>query len=379
MVTSELHEEGSGGGGIYVYQLCKELIRQGHEVDVIASLKSRSKLRTPFKIFKINLSKLPILGMIKWGIEAYVCSIKLMQTTKYDVINVHCPLSSSIYPFVYASRIPMVITIHTGWSLTNPRYPLHQKMFSLIRDLVSCIKSRKIIVLNKSYGQELRRWSIYQEKIVYIPNAVDWQRFAIKRNGKETFREKFRIPREAIVLFYMGRIAKYKGVESLLDAIRILQKTTREHIWVIIAGDGPLRSSLMKKYCNLQNVLFTGSLWKSEKTSAYQESDLFVIPSVRGEGMPTVLLEAMAAGLPIISTRIPGTVEVIRKEFGMLVNPSDPMELARAILDMIADASSLRKMGQKAKLWSRQFDWAIIGEQIAELFRSCLKDETPES
>lgn len=73
-VTSELHEEGSGGAGIYVYQLCKELIRQGHEVDVIASVKSGSELRTPLKIYKVNLSKLPILGMVKWSIEAYARS-----------------------------------------------------------------------------------------------------------------------------------------------------------------------------------------------------------------------------------------------------------------------------------------------------------------
>jgi glycosyltransferase involved in cell wall biosynthesis len=83
--------------------------------------------------------------------------------------------------------------------------------------------------------------------------------------------------------------------------------------------------------------------------------------------MPTVLLEAMAAGLPIIATRIPGNTEITDPEFGRLVTPGDAQQLALALLDMTRDVASLRRMGSRASLFARRFDWSIIASRIAEV------------
>jgi glycosyltransferase involved in cell wall biosynthesis len=372
MVTPEFSTDGrSGGAGIYIYHLCRELAQQGHGVDVIANVDPGCTLREPpFNLYKLKLSKLRVIGMLKWTIKAYVCSIKLMQTKKYDVVNVHS--LSLMYPLLYSSRIPMVITRHGGWPLTNPRYPFHRKLFRVLAELVSCKKSRKIIVLNGFLKQKLLRWGISQKKITYVPNAINPQEF-LKKNESKMICEKLGVSQEALVLLCVGRLDKGKGVENLLEAFRMVQSRATRPVSLVIVGDGSLRLSLMRSCSNLNNVFFTGSISRNDVISAYRESDLFVMPSEGGEGMPTVLLEAMAAGLPIVSTRIPGTVEIVKEEFGTLVSPRNPHELACALLDMIADKATLREMGRRAASWSKQFDWNIVAGRVVKVYESCLR------
>jgi len=362
----------TGGAGIYVHHLCQELAHQGHDVDVIAPVEFDLKAsRTPFNVYELRLSRRRILGMLKWSIEAYVRSMKLMQTKNYDVVNVHC--LSSLYPCLYTSEIPMVIIMHAGWALASPRFSLQIRLFLFLRDLLSCKKSRRIIVFNKSLKQDLLRWGVPPKKIEYVPNAIDRKEFEKEQNNSRVFREKFGIPQDSIVLLCVGRLERGKGVEGLLDAVRMVQNHATRPISVAIVGDGSLRLGLMKRYSTINGVFFTGSISRDDLISAYKESDLFVMPSEGGEGMPTVLLEAMAAGLPIVSTRIPGAMEIVKRDFGTFVGPASPQELASAILDVISDVALLEKMGRSAASLSRQFDWSVIAGKIAQVFESCLE------
>jgi len=372
VVTPEFSTDGrSGGAGMYIYHLCKELAQQGHEVDVIANVDPGCTLRDPpFNTYKLKLSKLRVIGMLKWSIKAYVCSIKLMQTKEYDVVNVHS--LSLIYPLVYSSRIPMVITRHSGWPLTNPNSSPHRKLFCLLAELVSCKKARRIIVLNEFFRQNLLRWGFSQKKVTRVPNAINPHEF-LKKNESKVLREKLGISQESLVLLYVGRLDRGKGVEDLLEAVRMVQSRATRPVSLVIVGDGSLRLSLMRSCSDLNNVFFTGLFFRDDVISAYTESDLFVMPSEGGEGMPTVLIEAMAAGLPIVSTRMAGTVEIVKEEFGRLVSPRNPHELACALLDMIADKATLREMGRRATSWSKQFDWNIVAGQVAKVYESCLR------
>jgi glycosyltransferase involved in cell wall biosynthesis len=378
MVTPEYSKDGrSGGAGIHVHHLCMKLAQQGHHVDVIAPLESDSKLLTPFDIYDLKIGRRPVFGLLKWSIEAYICSKKLMQTEKYDVVHVHC--LASLYPCFYTSEIPMVITMHSGWALSSRQYSLHTKIFSLLRDLLSCKKSKRIIVLNRFFERELLRWGVSPRKVRYIPNGIDRKEFKKEQSNSKMFRQKFGISQEALVLLFVGRLMRGKGVENLLDAARMIQNRTKKPIFTVIAGDGSLRLDLMRRSKNLRSIFFTGYLSRDEVISAYKESDLLVVPSEVGEGMPTVLLEAMAAGLPIVSTRVPGIVEIAEGEFARLVSPGNPHELANTILDTIADIASLREMGRRAASWSTQFDWNIISKRVVEVYDSCIQTRRAEA
>ena len=373
MVTSELSSDGrSGGAGLYAYRLSKELARKGHNVDMIANITRPFEMQTAFSIYELKLSPLRVIGMLKWGIAAFVYSMKLIEANSYDVVHVN-NLTGNMYSLIWCLRTPMIATMQSGWALTNPRYSRLRRIIYFLIDLAVCSKCRRIIVLNRDVELQLRRWGIPQEKIKHIPMGIDCSEFLEGEKGSTTLRQKLGIPQNAIVVLSVGRLIIGKGVEKLLEAWQIVQRHT-SRTWAIVAGDGPLKSSLMRMARNLPHIVFTGSMGHADGLSAaYAESDLFVMTSEGGEGMPTVLLEAMAAGLPVIATRIPGNTEVVDPRFGKLIAPGNAQQLALAVLDLISDPTTLRKMGNQASLFSKRYDWSNIASRIVKVYESCLQ------
>ena len=375
VVTGEFHHGHIGGAGEYAYNVCRELTNLGHEVDVIASSvyeHLESMQNTPFAIYQLKFpSPLRIIGMFKWSVAAFVCSTALMRRKHYDVLYVHHP-EARLYPLFWRSQIPMIASIHKGWALTDVSISRPSKLIEFLWDLAVIGKCKKVIVLNKHFEFQLRRWGIPGEKIHYIPNGVDCSEFIAKKNS-EKLRHKLGVPQDATVILFVGRLTKHKGVENLLEALRIVYRRMPRPVWAIIVGDGPLKNSLIRASRNLSNIVFTGEISRQELLSVYAESDLLVTPSQGGEGMPTVILEGMASGLPVVATRIPGTTEIVKSDFGRLVDAEAVQQLANALLDMISDQVSLNQMGKIALLSSRRFDWSAIAARIAEVFKFSLE------
>jgi len=372
MVTSQISSEGrSGGAGIYAYNLSKELTRQGHHVDLIATPDPGWDAHTAFTVYGLKLSTMRIVGMLKWSITATVYSMKLARKNRYDIVHVHHPLSH-LYPMMSTLQIPMIATIHTLWSLVDPREPFRpRRMINFLIDLATFKRCRAVIVLNRDNESRLLRWGVSREKIRFIPNGVNCSKILEVSRNTKTLLGRLHVPQGAIVVLHVGRLVKGKGLENLLEAWQIVQESALDSVWMVVVGDGPLRESLVERSRSIPNIVFAGFLSRGDLLTAYAESDLFVMPSEGGEGMPTVLLEAMAAGLPVVATRIAGISEIANLEFAKLVNPGDSQQLALALLDMIHDTASLRLMGTKASLISSKYDWSIIASYIVNVYESC--------
>lgn len=373
MITSELSAEGRGGAGIYVHGLSKELVSQGHEVEVIGSA---DFLRPcTYTVYKLRLSEFPLLGMLAWSIRAAVYARKLAERNRYDVINVHMPVSF-LFPMLHRSRTPLIVTRHMAWPLTNPRYALQDKLFYFLIDMLSFARSSRLIVLNKTIARTLRSFGVPDDKIIVIPNGIDWKQFAGAKGIRKTFRSKFHLPKRSDIILTVGRLEKHKGTECLLEAVRMLEPNLRRRVSIVVAGEGPFRSQLTQESRDLQNVSFPGFLSRSDILAFYRESDLFVFTSRGGEGMATVLLEAMAGGLPIVATRVEGTTELIERDFGRIVEHDNPRELASAISELIGDRRGLKNMGAKACMAAKQYDWHVIAGRIVEVFESACRNST---
>ncbi len=370
MVTSHLSAEGkSGGASIYAYNLAKELSRQGHRVDLVATVDSDWPTHTPFQVYALKFSTAWLFGSLKWSVRAAAYAVDLIDRNNYDIIHVHHPVTY-FYTLMSMSRVPMIATLHTGWALTNPRETTRRKTFDFLMDLLVCKRCARVIVMNRYQQKQLSRY-FSRGKVQYIPNGIDFGQFAREKHGLKYFRE-LGIPTQATTVLYTGRLDKGKGVETLLDAWRIIQNQIDHRAWLIVVGDGSLKSQLMSKSRDLRNVVFTGSISRLELVAAYEEADLFVMPSEGGEGMPTVLLEAMAAGLPVVATTIPGITELGDTTFARLVPPGDAQKLASTMLDFTRDTVLLRQMGRKATSIARRLDWSTVASQIVELYKSCL-------
>jgi len=177
-------------------------------------------------------------------------------------------------------------------------------------------------------------------------------------------------PRGKSVLF-VGRLAGVKGVPVLLDALARLQ-TRHSEMKVTLIGDGPERAALEQaahERALTIPVTFAGYKNQSEVADALAETDLFVLPSF-AEGVPVVLMEAMAAGVPVVTTHIAGIPELVQDGVhGLLTHPGDATSLAGAMDALLDDPDRAHVMGQAGRDTVRaDFNVALEARWLAKLF-----------
>ena len=237
------------------------------------------------------------------------------------------------------------------------RFP---RWFLIIDTLVvnSFFVDRMVAVSEQTRRYCIETEKMNPEKIIPIPNGVRLEKFS--RSQWETaalqnFREALGIPLHAQVITTIARLHPQKGHQYLLEAAPdILNKNPDAlFLWV---GEGELRAKLEKtiQAMGLSNAFILSGVRK-DISKILACSDLFVLPSLY-EGMPNVLLEAMAASLPIIATEVGGSNElIIKNENGLLIPPADPLTLGKAINALLSDKDRCVEFGKKAHKYVEDF------------------------
>ena len=201
-----------------------------------------------------------------------------------------------------------------------------------------------------------RRWALEkgigtQEQVIAIPNGVPEERARATRERADV-RGELGVE-EAFVVLSTGRLASQKGLEHLVRAAALIRDVPR--LRVLLAGDGPLEGQLSRLVSELGLdgiVTFLGH--RSDIGDLLAAADLVVLPSL-WEGLSISLLEAMAAGKPVVTTTIGGNVEVTNAgEAAMLVPPKDPVRLAAAIRGLAADAPLRERLGKRGQEVQRE-------------------------
>jgi glycosyltransferase involved in cell wall biosynthesis len=194
-----------------------------------------------------------------------------------------------------------------------------------------------------------------------IPNGVDLKKFA---NSDRSWTP-------AHILF-VGRIVYQKGLDLLIKALSNLQNQQWE---LSVVGDGPIRAALQTMATSagiVSRINFLGWKSRSELPAVFQQANLFVYPS-RHEGMPNAVLEAMAAGLPVLATRIAGNEDLVNDETGILVNTEDMAGLQTALEKIIPDAQMRKQMGAAArKRVETNYGWSRVAKEYLQLIERAL-------
>lgn len=215
-----------------------------------------------------------------------------------------------------------------------------------------------VIVLSPEQRDHVvERYRVRPERITVIPNGVDASFGAIAVNRRPAPADR------ALRVLFVGRLEAQKNVRRLLDALAL----TREPMDVRLVGDGELRAALEGRAAELglDHVRFVGARHGAELASDYAWADVFVLASDK-EGMPLVLLEAMAAGLAVVATDVPGTRELVG-DTGLLAEP-EPAPLAAA-LDLVAtDRDLLDKLATRSAERGTTFGWDARITQVEELY-----------
>lgn len=198
--------------------------------------------------------------------------------------------------------------------------------------------------------------------ILEFPNGVDTTRFSPGPTPSA---------HPEPTLLFVGRLARQKGVDVLLDALGLL----RAHRWrLVIAGDGPERDALSAQTAALglaSRVDFRGWVQREELPALYRSAEAFVFPS-HDEGMPNVVLEAMASGLPIVATRVPGNDELVRDN-GALVAAGDAPAFAAALAPLLSDPALRQTLAARSRaLAVEKYSWSVPAGQYERLFADIL-------
>jgi glycosyltransferase involved in cell wall biosynthesis len=227
-------------------------------------------------------------------------------------------------------------------------------------------KANELICLTIHDAETIERWGCPPEKIHVIPNGVDVDKF--RPSGEE----------QPNLLLWCGRFIEQKGLKYLMEAFEIIVRE-KQHSQAKLAliGDGPLFPKiyeLARKYRITDNIFFKGRLPRRRIPAIMNKASVYVLPSLR-EGMPYVLLEAMACGKAVVGSDIPGINDVItHMKNGILVPPRDSQSLAQAVLTLLDDEKLRRKIGQKAReLMVEKYSWDKITSRIEKVYHETMK------
>ncbi|WP_425097884.1 glycosyltransferase family 4 protein [Tropicibacter sp. S64] len=212
-----------------------------------------------------------------------------------------------------------------------------------------------------------------RSQLMCFADQAHWDRFHIVHCGVEPGRYETALHQGRKLLF-VGRLAAVKGLPVLLDALKGLDGDW--HLTVI--GDGPDRAALERQAQGLP-VDFLGYRSQSDVADALQKTDIFALPSF-AEGVPVVLMEALASGVPVVTTRIAGVPELVENGVnGHLVPPGDADALRNALQTLLQDPDTRRRMGASGQAKVRaDFDIRMEARRLSALFTGYAQGTPPK-
>jgi len=301
---------------------------------------------------------------------------RFLEKQNIGIIHTH-GYKSNLYALAASmgKSLPRVATCH-NWLGDDPKMKFYARL-----DKFFLNRFDRVIAVSDSVKQEILNHNISANKVLTICNGIDTNRF---NNPKkvESARREFGIVKGCKVIGTVGRLSEEKGHIHLLNAAKkVVQKYPK--IVFLIVGDGPLRNDLGRKASAMGQTrhlekngpespfIFTGV--RSDMPAIYSLMDIFVLPSLT-EGLPMVLLEAMASQKPIVATTVGAVPRVIEHDHsGVLVQPGDAKELAKAITDLLANPQKAHRLAEHARdKVKQQFSSERMAEKYVKVYRDVL-------
>lgn len=366
-----------GGGGNANKNICRGLAELGVEVFALTAHYKGLPKRTiidGYTVFRtLSFRRRPDRCSIKEMFAFLFCniypSLRLAKGLKPDLVHIHfaLPVGPLGYLIKKVYDIPYIITLHGGGipGFAPERTAL---LFTFLLPFTRHIWREASAVVAVSQGlKDLAHISYPDTEIQVIRNGIDSQQFQ-PRSQPDLNRGK-------VAILFVGRLAEQKGLRYLLQTLPLLHESAETPFELRILGDGPQRQEMesMVERMRLTNLVHFVGWVPSEEVKAYlQDSDIFVLPSLI-EGLPISVLEAMACGLPVVTTDTRGNNELVRSgENGFLVPVGDVESLATSLRVLIADLSLRKAMGERGRLVAAEHDWGVISRSYLALYRSVL-------
>jgi glycosyltransferase involved in cell wall biosynthesis len=230
----------------------------------------------------------------------------------------------------------------------------------------------RVVCVSEAQAAKVRHAGVDPERVVVIANAIRGDRFPLPSPAARAELERMLGRPCTRLVAAAGRLSPEKGFQVLVEAAGRIHDPA---IGFLMFGEGTLRAEMERRIAALglqDRFILAGH--HADLDRLIPAVDLLVLPSFT-EGMPNVVLEALAAGVPVVATSVGGTPEVLNGTCGRLVPAGDPVALAVGILDVLADETRRRRMGQRGQERVRQhFTFDAQAEQYVALLKELVVD-----
>ena len=349
-----------GGVETHVMELSKHLAHLGNEVEVVTSTSSSS----PFFNVKTLETYFTFMGNpVLKGVRT------IIRRGEFDVVHLHTPPQIPVHQAVQACKnadIPVVLTYHCDGEVGHPLLNFSIPLYMHTIWQMTLARVDRIIATTQSYASTSPY--IRDREVSIVPSGVDIDRFDSKTSSNR-IRKRYGIE-DKLIIGFVGRLVRHKGVHILLDAIHQLDA---DNIACLIVGEGYMRKELegIAQRKGMKDVMFTGMVHDDDLPHYYAAFDVFVLPSLsREEAFGCSVVEAMASGKPVLVSQIPGPDEAATDGCGLLFQKGNAVDLNDKLIGLLDDEALRREMGMLArKRAEERFDWNIISRKVLNIYQ----------
>lgn len=349
-----------GGMENHIRILAEAQVRRGHEVTVLVTHPTRVT-----HVDRINGVK-----VIKAGRLATIASTPIslsfpifLSRERPHIAHLHSPYPLAELSQLYLGKAQrVVLTYHSDIVRQKVILQLYKPFLRRVLARVD-----RIVVTSLNYMRTSPHLQAFTEKCAVIPLGIDLTPFLKDSSGKaELIRKEFGAP----IILFVGKLRYYKGLQYLINAMEGVSAR------LLVIGDGPMEQewkTIAEKPEIRDKVVFLGEIGGESLADYYQAADIFVLPACeRSEAFGLVQIEAMASGLPVISTELgTGTSFVnVHEKTGLVVPPKDSQRLREAIITLLGNEDLRKAMGRRARDRAiREFSVETMAEKIMDLYQ----------
>ncbi|MGB3306988.1 MAG: glycosyltransferase family 4 protein [Thermomicrobiales bacterium] len=365
-LVSPYSTQQAGGVAEHVAHLRDEFTRIGHDVTVMAPRGNEGGLAVRDGYYGIGRTiTIPGNGSkmrLTFDVTLYADVKAIMRQEQFDIVHLHEPLMP-VLPYMVLLNSPSVnvATFH-AYSGSMPWY-------SALKPYMSFVLSRLDGRIAVSPPARDFVNSYFEGDYEIVPNGID-----VSEYGPQV--EPFPWANDGIPrILFVGRFDEpRKGFKYLLRAMPLVhQQFPDARLIVLGSGKQEKFDGIMERY-GVTGIEYKGFVSNEDKARYYASCDVACAPSTGNESFGYVVVEPMAAGKPVVASRIPGYASVVTNEQnGLLVEPRDPQSLALGLVRVLSDRDLRARLGANGRVSSQQYDWPRVATRVLEVYRKAEK------
>ncbi|MEQ8200815.1 MAG: glycosyltransferase family 4 protein [Syntrophomonadaceae bacterium] len=348
-----------------------ELTRLGHDIYIFAPSYPHhdEEEDNVFRYFSIPALTNPGYTL---ALPVHPGMLSLLKKLQLDIVHVHSPFTMGRVGLHYARKfeLPLLFTYHTRYDQYVHYVPMAQELVKDVTIKYSryfCNECDHIIAPSHEIESIIRSFLV-TTPISVVPTGIPLDKF----NSGDAYwlRKNYPIPPHHKILLYAGRLSQEKNLPFLIESFAKIKKTQPATTLVLVAG-GPLEEQLKSMAAGLhlsdQDIVFTGQLPFDSLVNAYFSADLFIFSSLT-ETQGLVVIEAMAAGLPVVAVRASGVREMVRDGVDGLLTGEDSDEFAAAVVRILQDDRYYRHLQANARHRAEQMSSRNMALKLLQVY-----------